>query len=54
MWLLRGMRGRVSLHGVCKSFGEVAVVHDVDLEVADHEFVVFVGRRAAARAPCCA
>jgi ABC-type sugar transport system ATPase subunit len=33
----------VSLHGVCKSYGEVAVVHGVDLEVADHEFVVFVG-----------
>jgi ABC-type sugar transport system ATPase subunit len=33
----------VSLQGVCKSFGEVAVVHGVDLEVADHEFVVFVG-----------
>jgi ABC-type sugar transport system ATPase subunit len=33
----------VSLRGVRKSFGEVAVVHGVDLEVADHEFVVFVG-----------
>jgi ABC-type sugar transport system ATPase subunit len=33
----------VSLHRVCKSYGEVAVVHGVDLEVADHEFVVFVG-----------
>jgi ABC-type sugar transport system ATPase subunit len=33
----------VSLRGVCKSYGEVAVVHGVDLEVADHEFVVFVG-----------
>jgi ABC-type sugar transport system ATPase subunit len=33
----------ISLRGVRKSFGEVAVVHGVDLEVADHEFVVFVG-----------
>jgi ABC-type sugar transport system ATPase subunit len=33
----------VSLRGVRKSFGEVAVVHGVDLEIADHEFVVFVG-----------
>jgi ABC-type sugar transport system ATPase subunit len=33
----------VSLHGVCKSYGEVAVVHGVDLDIADHEFVVFVG-----------
>ena len=33
----------VSLRSVRKSFGEVAVVHGVDLEIADHEFVVFVG-----------
>jgi ABC-type sugar transport system ATPase subunit len=33
----------IKLRGVCKSYGEVAVVHGVDLEVADHEFVVFVG-----------
>src|SRR5258708_3941832 len=33
----------VSLHGVCTSFGEVAVVHGVDREVADREFGVFVG-----------
>jgi len=33
----------VSLHGVRKSYGDVAVVHGVDLDIADHEFVVFVG-----------
>jgi ABC-type sugar transport system ATPase subunit len=33
----------LSLRGVCKSYGETAVVHGVDLEIADNEFVVFVG-----------
>ena len=33
----------LSLRGVRKSFGEVEVVHGVDLEIADREFVVFVG-----------
>jgi ABC-type sugar transport system ATPase subunit len=33
----------VSLRGVRKSYGDIPVVHGVDLEVADNEFVVFVG-----------
>jgi ABC-type sugar transport system ATPase subunit len=33
----------LSLRSVRKSFGEVEVVHGVDLEIADREFVVFVG-----------
>jgi ABC-type sugar transport system ATPase subunit len=33
----------LSLRGVKKSFGEIEVVHGIDLEVADREFVVFVG-----------
>ena len=33
----------LSLRSVNKSFGEVEVVHGVDLEIADREFVVFVG-----------
>jgi len=33
----------LSLRNVKKSFGEVEVVHGVDLEIADREFVVFVG-----------
>jgi ABC-type sugar transport system ATPase subunit len=33
----------LSLHGVKKSFGDVEVVHGIDLDVADREFVVFVG-----------
>ncbi len=33
----------LSLQSVRKSFGAVRVVHGLDLEVADHEFVVLVG-----------
>ena len=33
----------VTLRGVRKAYGEVEVVHGVDLDVADREFVVFVG-----------
>jgi multiple sugar transport system ATP-binding protein len=35
--------GTVSLKGVEKSFGAVKVVHGVDLEIKDGEFMVFVG-----------
>ncbi len=31
------------LSKVCKSFGRVEVIHDVDLHLRDREFVVFVG-----------
>ncbi len=33
----------VKLRGVKKSFDEVEVIHGVDLEIKDQEFVVFVG-----------
>ncbi|MHB1109700.1 MAG: ABC transporter ATP-binding protein, partial [Devosia sp.] len=33
----------ITLKGVHKSFGKVAVLHDVDLDIRDGEFVVFVG-----------
>jgi multiple sugar transport system ATP-binding protein len=33
----------LSIRGVRKSFGDVTVLHGVDLEVADGEFAVFVG-----------
>jgi multiple sugar transport system ATP-binding protein len=31
------------LEGIVKSFGKVEVLHDIDLEVAEGEFIVFVG-----------
>ncbi len=35
--------GRLALKGIRKSYGEAAVIHGVDLEVRDGEFLVFVG-----------
>jgi ABC-type sugar transport system ATPase subunit len=46
LWFSTGRNRRVaglSLRGVSKSFGELVVVHGVDLDVSDREFVVFVG-----------
>lgn len=34
---------KVELIGICKRFGDVQVVHDVDLVVEDNEFIVLVG-----------
>ena len=34
---------RVTLKDVKKSYGDVSVIHDVDLDIQDGEFVVFVG-----------
>jgi lactose/L-arabinose transport system ATP-binding protein len=33
----------LSLRGIHKSFGQTAILHGVDLDIADGEFVVFVG-----------
>jgi len=33
----------VTIKGVKKSYGDVDVIHGVDLEIVDGEFVVFVG-----------
>ena len=35
--------GKIELSGVQKTFGEVQVIKDVDLEIPDGSFVVFVG-----------
>ena len=35
--------GHIKLTNVGKTFGSVDVLHDIDLEIADGEFVVFVG-----------
>ncbi|MGI9296295.1 MAG: ABC transporter ATP-binding protein [Gammaproteobacteria bacterium] len=34
---------RITLTSVCKSFGALAAVRDVNLDIADREFIVFVG-----------
>ena len=34
---------RITLEKVCKSFGAHGVLHDIDLDIGDGEFVVFVG-----------
>ncbi|MFC0407731.1 ABC transporter ATP-binding protein [Roseomonas elaeocarpi] len=34
---------QLSLRGVTKSYGPLTVVHGIDLELADHEFLVLVG-----------
>ncbi len=33
----------VQLTGVCKAFGEVKILHDINLQIRDGEFIVFVG-----------
>ena len=35
--------GKISLAGIRKSFGAQAILHGIDLDIADGEFVVFVG-----------
>jgi len=35
--------GSINLEGVRKQFGDLAVIPDIDLDIADGEFVVFVG-----------
>lgn len=35
--------GQVTLRGICKSYGEVDVIKNIDLDVHDGEFIVFVG-----------
>ncbi len=37
------LMGQITLEGVRKQFGELAVIPDIDLDIADGEFVVFVG-----------
>ncbi len=35
--------GSLTLKNICKSFGQVEVLHDINLEVEEGEFVIFVG-----------
>src|SRR6188768_3368304 len=39
----RGDMADVSLSGVTKDFGEVRILHGIDLQIRDGEFMVFVG-----------
>ena len=34
---------RIAFQGVAKRFGDVSVIENLDLEIHDHEFMVFVG-----------
>ena len=43
----------VTLRKVVKRYDEVEAVRGIDLDIADHEFVVLVDRRAAASRPRC-
>jgi ABC-type sugar transport system ATPase subunit len=39
---------------VNKCYGDVEVIRELDLDIRDGEFMVFVGPSVAARARCCA
>ena len=43
----------VQLRNVTKAWGDVVVSKDINLDIHEGEFVVFVGHRAAANLPCC-
>ena len=45
---------QVTLRKVVKNYDETPAVRGIDLDIADKEFVVLVGPRAAARARRCA
>ena len=34
---------RIAFQGIAKRFGDVSVIEELDLEIHDHEFMVFVG-----------
>ena len=34
---------RIAFQGIAKRFGDVSVIESLDLEIHDHEFMVFVG-----------
>ncbi len=45
---------RVDVSKIEKSYGQVKVIHSLDLTIEDGSFVVLLGLRAAANPPCCA
>ena len=44
----------IDIADIRKAYGPVPVLHGIDLSIHDGEFVVLVGRPAAASPPCCA
>ena len=44
----------VEIRGVEKFFGAAQIIRGVDIDIADGEFTVLVGPRAAASPRCCA
>lgn len=44
----------VNILNVQKRFGAVNIIHGIDIDIKDGEFVVLVGPPAAANPPCCA
>src|SRR5438105_12936618 len=43
---------RVQFEHVYKRFGKVEVVHDINLDVKDHEFLVLVGPSGCGKSTC--
>lgn len=43
----------VQLRNVTKAWGDVVVSKDINLDIHDGEFVVFVDRQAVVNRPCC-
>ena len=43
----------IRLQDIRKSYGDVGVLHGIDLEVADGEFLVLVGPSGCGKARCC-
>jgi multiple sugar transport system ATP-binding protein len=42
----------LSIRNIRKTFGTVEILKGIDIEVEAGEFLILVGPRAAARAPC--
>ena len=44
----------IRLNNVIKRFGKNVTLHNVNLDVEDGEFTVFVGPSGCGKSPCCA